>query len=313
MTLAHTDPRVHVRAPGKVNVFFAVGPAAADGYHDVASVYQALSLYEDVVATPGDGITVGVTGEPGIDVLGVPRDERNLAARAAALVARELGTDAGVHLHLHKSVPVAGGMGGGSADAAAALVACDALWGGGLDAQALHGLAAQLGADVPFALMGGTAVGTGRGDVLNPALARGRIDWVLVTGGQGLATPRVYGELDDLRARGVAAPAPEVPAVDPAVLHAVRAGDAEALAAVVRNDLQPAAVALRPDLADVLEAGVGDGALAAIVSGSGPTVALLAGDPDHAVGIATAMELRGHSVHLAHGPVPGAKVMAYDS
>ncbi|MCU4672380.1 4-(cytidine 5'-diphospho)-2-C-methyl-D-erythritol kinase [Microbacterium fluvii] len=299
---------MHVRAPGKLNVFFEVGGVHSDGYHDVASAYQAVSLYEDVWAQPGDDFTVSVSGS--VDTAGVPQDDRNLALRAARLVARELGHDGGVHLEIVKHVPVAGGMGGGSADAAAALVACDALWGGDLGTQGLHRLAARLGADVPFALMGGTAVGTGRGDQLSPALAKGRFDWVIVTSEHGLSTPEVYRHLDDLRARTDIGPAPEVPTVDAGVLHALRAGDPVALAEYVRNDLQAAALSLRPDLREPLEAAESSGALAGIVSGSGPTLALLTADAESALELQVTLTATGYRSLHVHGPVAGARVMA---
>ncbi|MFT4213447.1 MAG: 4-(cytidine 5'-diphospho)-2-C-methyl-D-erythritol kinase, partial [Microbacterium sp.] len=274
MTLAAEGPlRVHVRAPGKVNIAFAVGDVQPDGYHDVASVYQALSLYEDLWVEVAEADEITVTGD--VDVSGVPRDGTNLAVRAARLVAEHAQWDGGIRLHVHKGVPVAGGMGGGSADAAAALVAVNELLGAGLSTIELQELGAQLGADVPFAVLGGTAIGTGRGDVLAPALVRGRFDWVLVTSGAGMSTPAVYRELDRLRGVPDIAPDHSVPRVDPAVLHALRAGDAAALAGVVRNDLQDAAFSLRPELEGALAAGARAGALGGLVSGSGPTVALL--------------------------------------
>lgn len=302
--------RVLVRAPGKLNVFFAVGARRPDGYHDVASVYQAVSAVEEVVATPADGFSVAVTGS--VDLSGVPTDDRNLAVRAARLLATETGYAGGVHLQIDKNVPVAGGMGGGSADAAAALVACDALWRTGVQMAQLHDLAARLGADVPFALQGGTAVGTGRGDRLGPALARGRFDWVLVTDGEGLSTPVVYRELDRLRDRDRPdiAPDPGDPEVDPAVLQALRTGDAAGLARVARNDLQHAACALRPSLAELVDDGIAHGALTGLVSGSGPTVAFLASSPDAAAGIADKLSAEGHRVRIVHGPVAGARVVS---
>lgn len=302
--------RVVVRAPGKLNLAFRVGDEQPDGYHDVASVYQAVSLFEDVIATPADDIAVTVTGA--VDVGAVPTDDTNLAVRAARLLAEETGVRLGAHLRIHKQVPVAGGMGGGSADAAAALVACDALWGTALPPAALRALGARLGADVPFALLGGTAVGTGRGDQLSPALARGRFDWVLLTSPDGLSTPTVYGELDRLRAAAqydIAPPRGPVD-VDPDVLHALRAGDAAALAAVARNDLQAAALSLRPDLASALEAGRAAGALTGIVSGSGPTLAFLAADDAAAAQIASEFTGAARMVHHVHGPVAGTKVVS---
>lgn len=307
VSLAFVADRVHVRAPGKINVFFEVGDVQPDGYHPVASVYQAVSLFEDVYATPADDFTVSVTGT--VDVTGVPVDGDNLALRAARLIARAAEVEMGVHLEIHKGVPVAGGMGGGSADAAAALLACNELWGAPLSAADLHELAAELGADVPFALRGGTAVGTGRGDELAPALARGRIDWVLATSTDGLSTPAVYSHLDRLRDAADIAPARRSPQVDAAVLQALRAGDAEALAAVLHNDLQAAALALRPDLAEVLAEGRDAGARGGLVSGSGPTVAFVADDPDHAATIAGTLADAGRTAFAVHGPVPGARVV----
>jgi len=301
------ERRVHVRAPGKVNVFFEVGDVQPDGYHDVASVYQAVSMYEDVWATASDDFTVSVTGD--LDVSGVPLDDRNLAVRAARLVAREVGWDAGVHLEVRKGVPVAGGMGGGSADAAAALVAVNELVDGRLSTAELHALGAQLGADVPFALRGGTAVGTGRGDELAPALVRGRFDWVFVTHVEGLSTPEAYAGLDALRAQADIAPARGVPAVDPAALHALRAADPAALAAAMRNDLQDVAVSRRPELGDLIDEGVGLGALAGLVSGSGPTVAFLASDERAAGDLARSLRDAGHAATAVHGPVPGARIV----
>lgn len=310
MSLAETFGPVRVRAPGKVNVFLEVGRLQDDGYHELATAFQAVSLFEEVAASHADGFSLAVTGTVALD--GVPVDDRNLALRAARLLATETGYRGGVHLDVHKQVPVAGGMGGGSADAAAALVACDALWETGLSSSELHRLAARLGADVPFALMGGTAIGAGRGDRLSPALARGRFDWVLVLSDEGVSTPSVYGELDRHRDehRVDIGPIRDVPEVDADVLHALRAGDARMLAAAVRNDLQVATLRLRPDLAPVLERGEEWGALAGIVSGSGPTVAFLCGSPEEALELRARLEAAGHVALDAHGPVPGARVVS---
>lgn len=302
-----TRERVHVRAPGKINVALDVGDVAPDGYHPVASVYQAVSCFEDVWARPADGYSVAVTGD--VDVSGVPLDDSNLALRAARLVAQVAGWEGGVHLDVHKGVPVAGGMGGGSADAAAALVAVNELIDARLSPLELQQLGAELGADVPFAVLGGTAIGTGRGDELAPALVRGRFDWVLVTSGEGLSTPAVYGELDRLRDVPDISPDHRTPRVDPAVLQALRAGDPVGLAAAVHNDLQQAALSLRPALGDLLRGGEGAGALAGIVSGSGPTLAFLAADADAADALAATLSASGHRALAVHGPVPGARVI----
>lgn len=301
---------VHVRAPGKINLYLGVGPRHDDGYHSLATVFQAVSLYEDVHASRADGFTLEVDGD--VDVSEVPLDDRNLAMRAAKLLAQAAGVDAGVHLRIRKGVPVAGGMGGGSADAAAALVACDALWGTDLGAQRLHELAARLGADVPFALHGGTAVGAGRGDELTPALARGRFDWVLVLSEQGLSTPAIYGRLDAMRAReGSLADDPPMSLDVPLpVLQALRAGEARDLAPALLNDLEAAAVIDRPDLAATLVDGIRFGALGGLVSGSGPTIALLCDGPEQARMVQDLLRETGRTALHVHGPVPGARVIS---
>lgn len=310
MSVFATNDSVHVRAPGKINLYLGVGDRHDDGYHALATVFQAVSLYEDVFARPARDFSLTVSGVDDVD--SVPLDDRNLAMRAAKLLAAAVGYDGGVALEIRKSVPVAGGMGGGSADAAAALVACDALWGTALSSTRMHDLAARLGADVPFALHGGTAVGTGRGDQLSPALARGRFDWVLVTSAQGLSTPTVYGRLDALRdAAGALADDPPLSLDVPIpVLQALRAGDALQLAGSLSNDLQPAATAERPDLEDAIREGVAAGALHGIVSGSGPTVALLCADPESAQDVQSVLQRSGRQARHVHGPVPGARIMS---
>ncbi len=286
-----------------------VGGRHDDGYHALATVFQAVSLYEDVIARPADDFSVTVSGVEDID--SVPLDDRNLAMRAAKLLAVAVDHRGGVALEIRKSVPVAGGMGGGSADAAAALVACDALWGTGLSQTRLHDLAARLGADVPFALHGGTAVGTGRGDQLNPALARGRFDWILVPSEQGLSTPVVYERLDLLREEeGALADDPSLSLDVPIpVLQALRSGDPVQLAETLFNDLQAAALYERPDLAETIRQGVAAGALQGIVSGSGPTVALLCPDPETAQDVQSSLRETGLDPLHVHGPVPGARII----
>lgn len=308
MTSPAATLAVRVRAPAKVNIVLRVGALQEDGYHDLATAFQALSLYEHVTATSADDFSVTVSGTVALDR--VPTDGRNLAIRAARLLAARTGHEGGARLHIDKHVPVTGGMGGGSADAAATLVACDALWGTGVPRDRMQAIAKELGADVPFALVGGTAIGTGRGDVLSPALATGQFEWVLVMSDHGLSTPEVYAELDRHRARHRLdlAPAPAAPSVPDAVLQALRAGDPHMLAEVLHNDLQAAALHLAPDLAGVLELGEGNGALAGVVSGSGPTVAFLAADPDAALGLQVALSAAGLVAVRAHGPVPGARI-----
>ncbi|MHB1614263.1 MAG: 4-(cytidine 5'-diphospho)-2-C-methyl-D-erythritol kinase [Actinomycetes bacterium] len=295
---------VTVHAPAKINLQLSVGATRLDGYHDLVSVFQAVSLYDDVVARRADGVSISVFGP---DADQVPVDGENLAVRAAVLLARHAGVPADVELELRKQIPVAGGMAGGSADAAGALVACDALWGTGVGRAELLRLAAQLGSDVPFALFGGTAVGLGRGERLSAALARGQYHWVLGVATQGLSTPEVFAEHDRLRTGRVR---PE-PAVSTLLMAALRSGDAVALGQSLSNDLDQAAAHLRPGIAQVLELGRSGGALGGLVSGSGPTVALLARDADHARTLAESLERAGSCdrVLRAHGPVHGARLL----
>jgi 4-diphosphocytidyl-2-C-methyl-D-erythritol kinase len=299
--------RVVVRTPAKINLALMVGPRRADGYHELASVYQAVSLYDEVTATalPAGEISVSVSG---VGAEHVPMSEENLAVRAASLLAEECAIDEGVALTISKTIPVAGGMAGGSSDAAAALVACDALWGTELDREEMLSVAARLGSDVPFCVVGGTAVGSGHGELVTPALARGTYEWVLAFDSDGLSTPGVFGEFDRLLDDPELLPSPSVPED---LMAALRAGDPVALGMALANDLQPAALRLRPRLRRVLDFGTEHGALGSLLSGSGPTCLFLARDSDHAVDLAVALSGSGlvSSVKPVSGPVPGARVV----
>lgn len=302
--MARDVDEVCVRAPAKINLALCVGGVRRDGFHDLATVFHAVSLFDDVTAVLADQITVETEGDGAADV---PADEANLAVRAATLLAERTGVDAGVRLHVRKRIPVAGGMAGGSADAAAALVACDALWRTGLAKDELRALGAELGSDVPFALLGGTALGTGRGEQLTPALARGDYHWVLALSAGGLSTPDVYAEFDRLQSRRVR-PEPRVP---DAMMQALRSGEAEALGSALVNDLQPAACSLMSSLTQTLDVGSEYGALGGVVSGSGPTVAFLVRDNESALDLCVALTASGtvDAVKRASGPVPGARVV----
>jgi 4-diphosphocytidyl-2-C-methyl-D-erythritol kinase len=296
--------RVTVRAPAKVNLHLSVGRRRSDGFHDLTTVFHAVGLYDEVDAVHADALSVSVTGE-GADT--VPTDRENLAVRAVALLGMETGREPVVSLTIRKSIPVAGGCAGGSADAAAALVACDALWGTALTRDELITIGARLGSDVPFSLHGGTALGTGRGERLTPVLGHGSYSWVLALADSGLSTPDVYAELDRQRDSGPVGVVSDASAV----LTALRSGDAVALGHALANDLQPAAIALRPALRLLLDTGRELGALGGVVSGSGPTVAFLARNEEHAVTLAAALAQQGvcRSVRRADGPAHGARVV----
>jgi 4-diphosphocytidyl-2-C-methyl-D-erythritol kinase len=298
---------VTVRVPAKVNLQLSVGPPRPDGFHELATVFQAVGLCDEIVARPATsaGIHLTMSGE---GEGSLPLGEDNLAYQAAALLAEHSGIEAAVDLHIHKAIPIAGGMAGGSADAAGTLLACDALWRQGTPRDELMALAAELGSDVPFALHGGTAIGTGRGENLTPVLSRGSFHWVFAVADQGLSTPAVYLECDRLRG-GRKVPDPYVSDM---LMQAVRAGDAVLLGKAVHNDLQAAALSLRPALRQVLEVGEDFGALGGLVSGSGPTCAFIARDEEHALDIAVALTASGvcRTVRRALGPVVGARVTA---
>ncbi|MCX4396133.1 MULTISPECIES: 4-(cytidine 5'-diphospho)-2-C-methyl-D-erythritol kinase [unclassified Streptomyces] len=295
---------VTVRVPAKVNVQLAVGAPRPDGFHDLANVFLAVGLYDEVTVTPADGLRITCSGP---DAAQVPLDATNLAARAAIALAERHGIAPDVHIHIAKDIPVAGGMAGGSADGAAALLACDALWSTGATRDELLAICAELGSDVPFSLVGGAALGTGRGERLTPIEAGSAFHWVFAVADGGLSTPAVYGEFDRLTA-DTDVPEPEA---SPALLDALRTGDATALAAALSNDLQPAALSLRPSLADTLAAGTAAGALAALVSGSGPTTAFLVADEESARKVAEALLTSGtcRNARTAVSPAPGATVV----
>lgn len=298
---------VTVRVPGKVNLYLAVGDLRDDGYHELATVFHAVSLFDEVTVRNADVLSLELSGE-GVDTL--PTDARNLAWRAAELMAGHVGRAPDVAISVEKSIPVAGGMAGGSADAAAVLVAMNALWELGVPRRDLHALGAELGSDVPFALHGGTALGTGRGERLATVLARNTFHWVLAFADSGLSTPKVFGEIDRLRADATREQPTRLQDPEP-LLAALASGDPHQLAPLLGNDLQPAALSLDGGLRRTLRAGVDAGALAGIVSGSGPTCAFLCASASAAVDVGVQLAGAGvcRTVRAASGPVHGARVV----
>jgi 4-diphosphocytidyl-2-C-methyl-D-erythritol kinase len=308
---------VTARVPAKVNLQLSVGPPGADGYHDLVTVFHALALFDEVTVTSADTDSVVVTGE---GAGSVPLGPDNLAARAVAALVDAVGPGVrdtpGLAIEIRKRIPVAAGLAGGSADAAGALVACNELWGTGLSQAELGDVASRVGSDVGFALLGGTAVGLGRGDRVTPALAAGTYHWVLAFADGQLSTPAVYAACDRLRAGRAGGPgAAAPPQLDTALMAALRSGDPAELGPLLTNDLQPAAVSLLPRLRQALAAGREHGALGAIVSGSGPTCAFLARDGAHARDLAVALAGAGvcRTVATVTGPAPGATVVSVPS
>ena len=298
---------VTVRVPAKVNLQLSVGPRESDGFHNLVTVFQAISIYDDITvafAPAKSGVSISISGD---QRHGVPADESNLAMKAIALMAKEYDLVIDAHVEIKKSIPVAGGMAGGSADAAAAIVAIDYLYSLGMSREEMSEVAAQLGSDVPFMLSGGTAIGTGHGEQLTAALSRGTYHWVLALSSVGLSTPAVYGECDRLRSELEIAE----PVTNEQLMQALLAADPKAVGAHLVNDLQAAACSLRPALRLVLDVGQEYGALGALVSGSGPTVAFLVSDEEAGLDLAVALTASGvvGSVARAYGPVAGAKVL----
>jgi len=298
--------------PAKVNLQLAVGPPRADGYHSLVTVFHAVSLFDEVTVLSADKTSLTVTGE---DAAAVPLDRSNLAWKAASALVKAAGLrGSAVEIRIRKRIPVAAGLAGGSADAAATLLACNELWQTGLSQRELSEIAAGLGSDVPFALIGGTAVGRGRGEELTPALAAGSYHWALAFAREGLSTAQVYATCDRLRAARVAAgdhPEPGEPVLSHALMTALRSGDPARVGPLLSNDLQPAALSLQPELRRTLTAGRENGALGTIVSGSGPTCAFLASDAAHARELAVALTGAGvcRAAVRASGPAPGAVVV----
>lgn len=298
---------ITVRVPAKINLQLSVGPREADGYHQLVTVFQAISIFDDVtikLGEQGSGINTSVSGD---QIHGVPTDSSNLVVQAVECIANKFKIDIDVSIDIKKSIPVAGGMAGGSADAAATIVAIDELYDLEMTREEMHEIATQLGSDVPFLLSGGTAIGQGRGDQLTAALSRGIYHWVLALSSVGLSTPAVYSECDRLR-QGLDISAPQI---SDALMQALLTAEPSNVGKLLVNDLQPAACSLRPALRLILDVGQEYGALGAIVSGSGPTVAFLVSDEEHGLDLAVALSASGvvGSVTRAYGPVHGAKVV----
>jgi 4-diphosphocytidyl-2-C-methyl-D-erythritol kinase len=287
---------VEVQVPAKVNLQLAVGPKESDGFHEVVTVFQAISILDTLKIEDSDDFSISISGDY---VNGVPLDSENLVARAVELMADRFETTKNLAININKKIPVAGGMAGGSADAAATLLGIDQLYGLNLSKDELSEVATNLGSDVPFMLHGGTAIGRGRGDDVTPALSRGTYSWVIAVSST---------ECDRLRT-GLDI---KSPSLNDELLQALLSGDSVRVGKCLTNDLQAAACSLRPALRLILDMGHEYGALGGIVSGSGPSVAFLVADEDHSLDLAVALTSSGvvGSVARAQGPVSGAKVIA---
>jgi 4-diphosphocytidyl-2-C-methyl-D-erythritol kinase len=320
--IASDGPCVSVRVPAKINLFLAVRGLRADGYHELVTVMQTVSVFDKlrvaVVGPPGQGHHPASRRRMGVELLGdgaegLPEPSENLAVRAALALGgaagvldvrasrQQGGRGARTVIDLDKGIPIAGGMAGGSADAAGALTALNRLWGCELSKDGLRAVAAELGSDVPFCVVGGTALATGRGSALAQVLCRGVFHWVVCRAEEPLGTPEVYRAWDANCAPNEIEP--------DAVLQALRSQDAVALGAALHNDLEPAAFALRPELEDDKKALLDAGALGAVLSGSGPTLLALAEDEQAARALAAAVAERFAEVTVARSPAGGPELL----
>jgi 4-diphosphocytidyl-2-C-methyl-D-erythritol kinase len=295
-----------VLAPGKVNAGLKVGGPQADGYHDLATLYVAVSCYDEITIAPARRLQITVSG-PSADQ--VPSDGSNLAARAAVLLGDRCGIAPSVHIHINKRIPVCGGMAGGSSDAAAVLLACNAMWGTGLGIPELGALGAKLGVDVPFCLLGGAAIGRGRGDLLDPLTVARPFHWVFAISHDGLSTPAMFKALDERRERTASPIA--APVLSDGLLRAFVSGDPHRLASEMVNDFDSVAAELRPSLVDTRRIGLEAGALAGLLAGTGATYAFLAAGAEEARIVGERLWASGNcaAVRIAQGPVPGPEIV----
>lgn len=291
-----------VRSAAKINLMLGVGAPRPDGFHTLVTVYQAISLYDDLMVTAAGELTVETHAADHVSTDLLPPPGQNIVDRAAAVLSAHHGRDVTGHVNVDKAIPIAGGLAGGSADAAAALVGLDRLHDLRTTDDDLLALAARLGSDVPFALLGGTALGLGHGELLTSVADHGSWWWVVVPNPVGMSTPAVYARFDELNPD-----APADPGATDVLLEAVASGDAHRLAAALRNDLEPAAFDLRSELVGLIERGRAAGALRGLVSGSGPTCVFLCESGHHARTVAAT--LNEPVVLVAHGPVAGAHVV----
>lgn len=298
-------------APGKINVFFQVGSLQSNGYHDVASLYQAVNLLEVVTVSESKTWEVSTTGSLSAEQLAeIPTDERNLVVKAALALAEVAGISnpKPMRFDIRKRIPVAGGMAGGSADAAAALIAINDSWCLGLAKERIFEVGSGLGADVPFSLLGGSAIGTGTGtDLLSVESVQ--LNWVIAISPGTLSTPAVFHKLDSMRVEMGEDPTQlREPRVPDELLASLKIGATE-VAKYMHNDLESAAIQLAPELTKTIDLGIRLGALRAMVSGSGPTIAMLCSDQEAAVRLASDLRQRGLNAIACHGPVAGATIL----
>lgn len=300
------SPFISVRVPAKINLQLSVGPLEESGYHELATIFQAVSLFDEVTVsklkTGKDHLSIS-----GDEIGDVPTNQDNLAFKAIREIAKFVEHPIKARIHIDKSIPIAGGMAGGSADAAATIVAVNQLWELKLSQNQLVEIASAVGSDVAFLLFGHTQMGLGRGEKLTPVLTRGDFNWVIATNKSGLATSEVYKMCDQLRI-DQNIPAPRI---NNDLVQALATGNVKAVAKNLSNDLQHAALKLKPELSNLLKMGEEFGALAGMVSGSGPTCLFLADSTKSAENLVVDLSGSGlcKNVFLVKAPVAGAKII----
>jgi 4-diphosphocytidyl-2-C-methyl-D-erythritol kinase len=274
---------VHLRTNAKTNLFLRVLGRRPDGYHEIETIFHTLGLADSVTIGPATSGGIEVDMQPGTErVIGLPLAADNLVHAAARRLMEEVGRREGARIEIVKRIPIGAGLGGGSGNAAAILHCLNEIWGLNLDSETLAELALDLGADVPYCLSGGTALATGRGEVITTLPAPATLWFVLGLSNEPLLTREVYGAFDARRDATEVRSAP--------LSHALGLGDVDAIANLLHNDLEPPAFRLRPELEKLEAAMLDAGALGAVMSGSGPTMIGLARDQGHASAIAVAVE-----------------------
>jgi 4-diphosphocytidyl-2-C-methyl-D-erythritol kinase len=301
---------IRASAPAKVNLVFEVGQLEADGYHSVNSLFLALELREELTLVKGEagtGISIYVHGDslPEAHINAVPTDQSNLVHKTAVLFAQKLGKQIpDLQIDIRKRIPVAGGMAGGSADAAAMLVAMNEFMHlehgtPNLTIEELAAIGAELGSDVPFCLYGGMAIGTGRGEVITALTDLAfETNWLLCASSKGLSTPTVYAAFDEMGSHTLFTDLTDASAI--ASVHE--------LGQQMTNDLEQAAFRLMPSLSELVDQLEQLGAIRAMVSGSGPTIAALFDSEAKAVEVSNLLKSQGLVALTAKGQALGARL-----
>jgi len=276
-------------ARAKINLFLSVGPRRQDGYHDIRSVMQSLELCDELFfrRTDSSGGRITLRCSDGR----LPSGEQNLVWRAVEAFAGETGVmeEGGVEVFINKRIPVGAGLAGGSADAAAALLAMNNIWELELSLAEIEGIAARVGSDVPFCLRGGTAMVTGRGEKVEPLEPLPSFQVVLASPGEQAPTAEVYKRFDSVAGESGLPSKEELERMLSALLEGVKKGDFEAISANLHNSLESATIA-RDQVEQYKNTALEAGAAAALMTGSGPAVFALARSLEEAAEVAWELE-----------------------